>query len=378
MSIVLRLALLLALLGLPGCATPRTQWGLRFADWLLAAYPDPWALHGGGWEYNAGIVLYGLSRVYVQSGEVRYRDYIQRWVDHFVDAEGRVAIASSQNLDLIQPGLLLLFLYEETGDPRYRRAADQVLARLAAHPRNALGGFWHKDIYPQQMWLDGLYMAGPFCVRHARLWGAGDLCPAEALRQAALLTQHTQDSASGLLYHAWSADGTAPWADAASGQSPVVWGRGMGWYLLALVEMLSDLPPQGQEAAQLRAMLQTAARGVAAAQDPHTGLWRQILDEPTLADNWFETSASAMFVYALQVGAERGWLEGRYSRVAARGWRGLQAKLSLGPDGAPQVADAVEGMGVQPSAADYLAKQRLTNSTHGLAAVLLAASVMEW
>ncbi|MBC7255083.1 MAG: glycoside hydrolase family 88 protein, partial [Chloroflexi bacterium] len=287
------------------------------------------------------------------------------------------ALEGAPNLDLIQPGMVLLLVYEETGEARYRVAAEDLLARLRAHPRNAAGGFWHKAIYPNEMWVDGLYMAGPFCTRYARLFGPNDLCPDEAVHQAVLLAEHVQDAQTGLLHHAWDADRNAPWADPATGLSPEVWGRGMGWFMMALVEMLEDLPPSHEGYDRLVAILRAAARGLEATQDPRTGLWHQVIDKGDRPDNWLETSASAMFIYTLKRGAERGWLEARYERVARRGWQGLQTKLRLEADGTPQVVDAVEGMGVQRDYAAYVSRARLTNSTHGLAAVMLAASAME-
>ncbi len=378
MRFLLRAAVLLLAAMAPSCAAPRPAWGARLADWVMATWPNPWEIHSGGWEYNAGIVLYGMGQIYRRTGEARYFEYIRRWVDHFVDGEGHLLLEGPPNLDLIQPGMVLLLVYEETGEARYRLAAEELLARLRAHPRNAVGGFWHKEIYPQEMWVDGLYMAGPFCVRYARLFGPNDLCPDEAVRQAVLLAEHAQDPQTGLLRHAWDADASAPWADPVTGLSPEVWGRGMGWYTMALVEMLQDLPPEHPGREELLGILRWAARGLEATQDPHTGLWHQVLGKGSLPDNWLETSASAMFVYALKVGAERGYLEARYERIARRGWRGLQTKLRLEADGTPRVLDAVEGMGVQRDYAAYVSKARLTNSTHGLAAAMLAASVMEY
>lgn len=375
--ILFRLVVLFLTAVMPSCAAPRTAWGVRLADWVMATWPDPWAIHGGGWEYNAGIVLYGVGQTYRRTGEWRYFEYVRRWVDHFVDAEGHLMLEGPPNLDLIQPGMVLLLVYEETPETRYRVAAGELLARLRTHPRNAAGGFWHKEIYPHEMWVDGIYMAGPFCVRYARLFGPNDLCPDEAVRQAVLLARQAQDPSTGLLRHAWDADGNAPWADPSTGLSPEVWGRGMGWYVMALIEMLQDLPPEHEGYAALLDILQKAAEGLERTQDRTSGLWHQVLDKGALPDNWLETSASAMFVYALKVGVEHGWLAARYERVARRGWEGLQAKLRVEPNGTPRVLDAVEGMGVQREYAAYVNKARLTNSTHSLAAVMLASSVME-
>jgi unsaturated rhamnogalacturonyl hydrolase len=237
----------------------RAPLGAQIADMILSRWPDPSAINDQGWEYNTGIVLYGISVLYRRHGQERYRDYIQRWVDHYVDAEGHIDLGDTHNLDKIQPGMLLIFLYEETGDERYHVAASQVVQWLGEHPRNAEGGFWHKDIYPQEMWVDGIYMGAPVLVRYARLFGGaasgdeacgaglsgdgetpgsapgrgqdarGTGCIDMALFQATLLARHAQDPASGRLRHAWDQDRDAAWADPVSGLSPEVWSRGMGW-----------------------------------------------------------------------------------------------------------------------------------------------------
>lgn len=357
---------------------PPQAWAALLADGVLARWPDPQAIVGHGWEYNTGIVLYGLSAVQRQRGDPRLLAYIQRWVDAYVGPQGEFALPQADNLDLVQPANLLLELYEATGQARYLTAARTIADDLLAnHPRNAAGGFWHKDIYPQQMWLDGVYMAGPFLVRLSALTGEAAYADA-AVAQALLLAEHTLDPATGLLCHAWDASAAAPWADPATGRAPVVWLRAMGWYAMALVDMLAALPPDHPARPALVDVLQRAAAGLAAAQDGPTGLWRQVVDAPDLPGNGFESSGSAMVVYALRRGVDAGLLDARYAAVAARGWQGLQTQglLSLGADGLPVVSGAVEGLGVQADAPAYLARQRLQNSPHGLMAMMLAATAM--
>ncbi len=361
----------------PAAPPPLAPLAVQLADGILARWPDPNQIAGQGWEYNTGIVLYALTQVHARTGDERYLAYVQRWVDGLMDAEGRIAVPDEQNLDRIQPGMLLLYLYEQTGLERYRRGAEQMLARLAAHPRTAKGGLWHKERYPHEMWLDGVYMMGPFCAHAARLLGADEQCPELAAREALLLAEHAQ-GADGLLRHAWDADANAAWADPTTGLAPVVWGRGMGWYSMALVDMLAALPRDHPARPRLLAILQAAARGIEASQDTTTGLWFQVMDDPDLPGNWIETSASAMFVYALELGARHGYLDAHYRDVAQRGWQGLVATLRREPDGRWTVTGAVQGMGVRPDAASYLEPKRLENSTHGLMAVLLAATAIEF
>jgi unsaturated rhamnogalacturonyl hydrolase len=383
----------------------------QLAEAIMARWPYPSSINEQGWEYNTGIVLYGLSVLYQRNGDARYLDYIRRWVDRYVDPEGHIDLGDVHNLDKIQPGMLLLFLYEETGDERYHAAAQEVVQWLSEFPRNAEGGFWHKDIYPQEMWVDGIYMAQPFLVRYAHLFGDDDCgaslsgapkfpdadsasrrgpeargtgapgakgsCIDTALFQTTLLAQHAQDPATGLLRHGWDQDRNAAWADPATGLSPEAWSRGMGWYTMALVEMLQDLPPEHPGTRSLRAILQDAAGGLEQTQDPQTGLWYQVMDKGDRPDNWLETSGSAMFVYALATAVDRGYLDASYREVAEKGWVGLQTRIMFDANHMPEVTEAVEGMGVQRDYVAYVARRRLANSTHGLMAVLLASSVME-
>ena len=155
-------------------ASPRTAWGVRFADTVLATWPDPAAIDPAknGWEYNTGIVLFGMSKMYDATKDPRYLDYIKRWVDGYVNEQGVLGWDQTRthNLDYIQPGMLVLFLYERTGDPRYKAAAKTVREAFDRIPKNADGGFWHKGIYPNEMWIDGIYMGEPFLVNYGRLF----------------------------------------------------------------------------------------------------------------------------------------------------------------------------------------------------------------
>ncbi len=354
---------------------------VRLANAVLARWPDPLTIAPEkGFEYNAGIILHGLAQVHKAHPDPRYVAYAKRWVDSYLREDGSVDLgedAAGHNFDRIQPGLVVLFLYEETKDPRYAKAARFLRARFETMPRNSVGGIWHKQKYPDEMWLDGLYMGEPFLVRYGRLFGETGLPQDTAVQQARLMALHTRaPGASGLLRHAWDADKNAAWADPKTGLSPEVWGRAMGWYLMALVDVLDELPAAHGGRAQLTALLREGARGVRAVQDAKTGLWFQVLDKPGLVENWVETSGSGMIVYALARGAARGYLDADLRAVAERGFKGLVATLSEDQHG-PVVTGAVEGMGAQKDLASYLNKKRLSNSPHGLCALLLAATAVE-
>jgi rhamnogalacturonyl hydrolase YesR len=354
---------------------------VRFADTVLARWPDPATIDPkkNGWEYNTGIVLFGLSKIYESTHDRRYLDYIMRWVDGYVSEDGVLGWDQSRthNLDYIQPGMLVLFLYEQTGLPKYRAAAKMVREAFDRVPKNADGGYWHKAVYPNEMWVDGIYMGQPFLVRYGALFDGAAFANETAVFQATLAARHCLDPRTGLLYHGWDQDRNASWADPKTGRSPVVWGRGMGWYVMALVDVLERLPAADPGYPKLLDLLRKNVAGLARVQDKKTGLWFQVLDKPGLAGNWIETSSSGMFVYAIRKAVRLKLVESSYRAVADRGWKGLQATFERDEAGAPVFTGAVQGMGVQNDVAGYLKIPRLKNSTHGLMAVQIAASEME-
>ena len=361
---------------------PAPGWGVRFADTVLARWPDPAAIDPAknGWEYNTGIVLFGMAKMYDATKDPRYLDYIKRWVDGYVNEQGVLGWDQSRthNLDYIQPGMLVLFLHERTGDPRYKAAAKTVREAFDRIPKNADGGFWHKSQYPNEMWIDGIYMGQPFLVNYGRLFDDAAFGNDMAVFQSTLAARHCLDPKTGLLYHAWDQDRNATWADPKTGRSPIIWGRGMGWFVMAMVDILEQLPPSHPGYPRLHDLLKGNVAGLAAAQDPKTGLWFQVLDRgASLPGNWIETSSSGMFIYAIRKGIRLGLVDAKYGPVADRAWKGLQATFEQDAAGRPVFTGAVQGMGVQNDAAGYLAIPRLKNSTHGLMAVMIAASEME-
>jgi unsaturated rhamnogalacturonyl hydrolase len=359
---------------------PAKPLAVRLADSVLSRSPDPVTIADKGFEYTAGIVLYGIAEVYRHTRDPRYLTYIRRWVDTYVRDDGSIDLgedAGGHNLDRIQPGNLVLFLYQETGDPKYACAARWLRARFDGFPRNAAGGFWHKQKYPDQMWLDGIYMAEPFLARYGRIFAEPGFCLDTAVAQTVLAGEKTR-AGGGLFRHAWDASSKAAWADPSSGIAPETWGRAMGWYVMALVDILAELPKDHPGRAPLRGLLREAASGMRRTQDRKTGLWFEVMDKGDQPGNWVETSASAMFVCALKRGVDAGLLGPADARVARKGWSGLLSRISVDTEGRPVVEGTVEGTSVQKDVAGYLARRRLTNAPHGLCAMMLAASAMEW
>jgi len=355
---------------------------VRFANLILATYPQAASIstdnlgRARGWDYNNGIVLHGIQKVYERRPDPKYLAYLKTFVDAYVSAEGALNIAATQTLDLIQPATLLLFLYEQTKDAKYLKGAATIRQRLDGYAKNTAGGFWHKDTYPNQMWLDGIFMVQPFLAKYGALDATcGAYCFDTPVNQITLLASHTK-TANGLYVHAWDESKAATWADKTTGLSPEVWDRGLGWFAMALVDILPYLPDSHAGKATLLATFTSLAEAVKAVQGP-TGLFYQVMDKGTLADNWVETSGSGMFVYALKTGVDRGYLPSSYLEVAQKGFAGLKPKITNDAKGQPVLSDSVTGMSVQNTYALYVSQAKLTNSPHGLCGILLAASAME-
>jgi unsaturated rhamnogalacturonyl hydrolase len=220
-------------------------------------------------------------------------------------------------------------------------------------------------------------MTIPFLAHYGGVGSCGAYCFDTTVLQITQLAEHVQQP-SGLLRHGWDQDHGASWADPVTGVAPIVWSRGTGWVAMSLVDVLDHLPTSHSGHAELLAIFRALAVGLRDHQDPVTGLWFQVVDQETRAGNWNETSGSAMFVYALKKGVDRGHLDPSFLDVAIAGWEGLKDVVeSESTPGVPVISEAVRGMGIQTAYGGYVGQPRLENSTHGLCAILMAASQME-
>lgn len=339
-------------------------------DSTMARYPK--ASSFGGWVYYCAFYLLGQFMVYKRTGDPAYLRYIQKWLDAHIDSQGNIDTAIT-GLDYIQPGNLLLVVYAETHEERYRIAAETLHRRFNSYPRTSDGGFWHSatEVYKQhELWLDGTFMALPFLLRYGRLFGDETQACNEAAKQLLLDDKHLHAQNSGLLYHAYDERGHAPWAQPETHHSSVFWCRSIGWYGLTLVDTLDVLPHNHPQRPELMSILQRLVTSIAAYQDRATGLWYQVLDKPTMPGNWLETLSSSMFTYMIDVAVKRGHVNAIFHENAKRGYAGVMTQVSLNSDGLVDIRNICEGTDVS-DASYYLARARNTNDPHGLGAFLL-------
>ena len=337
------------------------------------------------WTYEYGFVLKGVEQVWQNTHDKQYLDFIQAGMDHFVADDGSIRTynLNDYNLDNIQSGRALLFLFKVTGQEKYRQAAAHLREQLKTQPRTSDGGFWHKKIYPSQMWLDGLYMAEPFYAEYAATFH-DDAAFDDIARQFILMERHARDEKTGLLYHGWDESRKQRWSNTETGQSPNFWGRAMGWYAMALVDTLDYFPQKHPQRTELAAILNRVAQAVAKYQDNSSKLWYQVLDKGDQTGNYFESSAACMFVYALAKGARKGYLPAGYQQVAEKGYRAILKEFVKTDDAGRLKLDgtvAVAGLGGNPyrdgSYQYYVGERVVSNDPKGIGALLLAASEME-
>jgi unsaturated rhamnogalacturonyl hydrolase len=361
---------------------------VRTADSVMARRGDALINEPGRpekWAYEQGVLLKGVEAVWRGTGDEKYFQYIRRGVDHFVNEDGTIRTYKLEDysLDNVMPGRLLLLLYKVTGQEKYRKAAGLLREQLKGQPRTSEGGFWHKKIYPEQMWLDGLYMAEPFYAEYAETFKeSADFD--DIAKQFVLMERHARDAKTGLLYHGWDESRKQRWADPAAGHSPNFWGRAMGWYAMALVDTLDYFPEGHPKRAELLAILRRLAAAVEKYQEPESGLWYEVLDKGGAEGNYLESSASCMFVYALAKGVRRGYLPASYLKVARKGYRGIVRRfIETDAGGLVSLTGTVSvaGLGGNPyrdgSYQYYLSEKVVTDDPKGLGAFLMASSEME-
>jgi rhamnogalacturonyl hydrolase YesR len=348
------------------------------ADSILSRYPDPDDIPYRRWCYVQGYVLCGLEKLHQFTADTRYWDYIQRFVDQHVAEDGSIRDFKGDSLDDIMAGTVIVAAYEKTGRIKYKRAADKVRAAFEDYPRNADSGFWHAQRLSHKMWIDGVFMGQLFLTRYGAVVGDRDYCYDEAVRQILTLANHCRKGDTGLFLHAYDEARAAAWADPETGLSPEVWSEGLGWYALILVETLDLMPAAHPGRAQVMGILLDLIEGLRKTQDAATGLWYQVVDKGNRADNWCDTSGSAMFVYAIQRAIDLGYVSAAaYGPVVQRGYDGIRSQAVVNEDGLVDIYDACDGVCVQRSYADYVHYVKKVNAKEAVGGVLWATAVVE-
>jgi unsaturated rhamnogalacturonyl hydrolase len=355
------------------------NWASRMTDSVIQRQP----VLGVKWAYEWGVILKGVQAVWEQTQEQSYLEYIQSCINHYVEPDGNIHTYRlvDYNIDNIHTGKLLFFLKDHIHDQRYEIAIQKLREQMIYQPRTESGGFWHKLIYPHQMWLDGIYMHGSFYAEYAKRYDEHAIFD-DLAHQIKLIYQHTLDTKTGLLYHGWDESKQQPWSNKETGQSPHFWGRAMGWFVMALVDIFDFFPADHPDMAALKEIFVDSVDALLKVQ--HNGLWYQILDQPEREKNYPESSASCMIVYAIAKGVRGGYLPSNYAEFAQVGYhRIVEEFITVDADGLVDLNRicSVGGLGGTPyrdgSYDYYMSEPIVTNDDKGVGAFILASVEME-
>ncbi|OQP56257.1 glycoside hydrolase family 88/105 protein [Niastella populi] len=368
-----------------GIVPGKENWSQGMAASVMSWWNDSAAKKPGKWSYDMGVVLKGMESLWKATGNPAYFNYIQKSIDAWVDEDGNIRgyEPHEYNIDHVNNGKQLLLLYRVTEKAKYKRAAEHLRAQLQTHPRTNEGSFWHKKVYPWQVWLDGLYMGQPFYAEYAMLFGE-DTVFNDITRQFAAIERHARDPKTGLLYHGWDESKEQKWANKETGLSPHIWARALGWYGMAMVDALDYFPASHPGRDTIIGILNRFTKAITKVQDAKTGLWYDVIDMPNEPKNYFEASASAMLVYTMAKGVRKGYLPATYWTNAQKGYAGILKRfVDKNADGQVQLKGTVKvsGLGGKPyrdgSFAYYMSEPVIVNDWKGVGAYLLAGAEME-
>lgn len=332
------------------------------------------------WNYMDGCMIKAIIELYHITKNEDYLTFADQFIDYFVREDGSILSYDPEeyNLDNVNAGKTLFDLYELTGKEKYRKAIDTVYSQLLKQPRTSTGNFWHKMIYPNQIWLDGLYMAQPFYMQYELTYNNGTNCQ-DSYNQFLNVYRLMRDLRNGLYYHAYDDSRESFWCDKVTGLSDNFWLRALGWYAMALIDAMEVMPEaMGAEKAELNRIYKELIDSMLPYQDEESGMWYQVVNRGGIMPNYLETSGSAIFAYAIMKSVRLGFLDDSYFTYGQRAFDGICKKYLSEKDGELQLDGIclVAGLGnaeMREGTFDYYMREPIVkNEAKGVAPLILA------
>jgi unsaturated rhamnogalacturonyl hydrolase len=362
-------------------------WSQQMAETVMKTWPDSFSTTPGRrprWSYDHGVMLKGIEAIWNNTGDAKWFNYIQKMMDFYVQPDGSIFDyhPGEYNIDHINNGKLLLLLYRVNGKEKYKKAVDLLREQLRSHPRTNEGGYWHKQVYPYQMWLDGLYMGQPFYAEYAKVFH-DDTAFNDIANQFIYMERHSRDAKTGLLYHGWDESKQQQWANKETGLSPHFWGRALGWYGMAMVDVLDHFPVNHPGRDSIIGILNRFVKAVTKVQDPASGVWYDIVDLPKREKNYKEASASCMLVYTIAKAVRNGYIPASYIANAKKGYDGIVKEFIRTENGQVNLHGtvSVSGLGGKPyrdgSFEYYMREKVVVNDPKGVGAFIKCSAEME-
>jgi unsaturated rhamnogalacturonyl hydrolase len=376
-----KLILLLLLVSTACQAQKPGKWSVRMANTVMQQ-ADSLTKYVAGkpkWAYDVAFLGMAIDRL--GNVDKKYSGYMENWVNYFVHPDGSVTDykLSEYNLDRIFPGRNVITVYKRNPDPKYKKAIDNFVLQLKSHPKTNSGGYWHKQIYPSQMWLDGIFMASTYMAQYAKEFNAPEWFDA-ATAQTKMIYEKTLEPSSGLLMHAWDESRSQKWCDPATGKSHYPWSRAMGWYTMAILDILDYLPANHPDRPALISILQKSCDALLKVRDQKSGIWYQVLNQGGKEGNYLEGSGSAMYIYVFAKGARLGYLDKKYRQIAGNAFDCFIKELVTVDDkGLVTIHNICGGCGLggnpyrDGTYEYYVTEKRFDNDTKGVAPFILAA-----
>lgn len=300
------------------------------------------------WNYSTGLELMAIYKLGETSGIEKYKAYAKSYIDTLVNEKGIINgyTLTNYNIDQVNSGKLVFLLYSQDPSQRLKNVLDTLRSQMKTHPRTSEGSFWHKKIYPNQVWLDGLYMAGPFLTEYAKTFNEPALYD-DVTHQIIQVNALMRDSATGLFYHGWDESRKQKWSDPKTGLSPNFWSRSMGWYMMSIVDVLDFLPLNHPDREKLIDILKNFMADIQKYRDPESGMWYQVTDQGKREGNYVESSGSAMFLYTMVKAAQKGYIDAKYIKTGRKGYDQFVKKfIKQNEDGTISVTNCCEVAGL--------------------------------
>ncbi len=347
------------------------------------------------YSYKSSILLEALFRASRILGNEEIFNYVNDMINYYIPEDGVVTTYKLEDysMDQVRMGNLVIDFYKLTGQKKYKTALDLFYKQLQGQPRTPSKGFWHKKRYQNQMWLDGLYMQGPFYASYTKKFGGLKECLEDIVYQFELVYEKTLDTNTGLLRHAWDESCSQPWCDPKTGRSKEVWARALGWYVMALADLLEIIPEedayQGYRSRLLRLAMQLAPV-VLRYQDKASGMWYQVMDKAGEGANYLESSSTCMFVYFFAKMNRLGFLDESYRKAAQVAFSGLCGhSVTVDEGGELFLHDTCKSAGLgrasddgpyRPADFKYYTEgePRVTDNLHGVGPFISAALELEF
>jgi rhamnogalacturonyl hydrolase YesR len=356
------------------------KWSDAVAKSFIERVPDADSIHmvsdKNHFSWQAGYIMFAMEKIWKSTGDSVYFNYIKKYVDDQVDDEGNVAPFDKSKLDNFLPGYAIIFMYEQTGEEKYKIAAKKIRDGFNDYPRNSNGLFWHGEWATNQSWIDGVFMGQIFLARYGKVIGDSEYAFNEVVKQMTLIVELCGRE-DGLILHGWDESKKASWADKTTGLAPAVWSEGLGWYAVLIADVFDYLPADHPGYTKIVEIHNNLCKGIKNNQDPTTGMWCQVVDKCGEPGNWNETSGTGMFIYLLQKSIDMGYISADvYAPVVEKAYSGMIKKARFNNEGLIDLLDC-SSIGIVDNYEAYINSPKEVSPFGAFGSFIIATNIIE-